>query len=85
MYEQPSADYRLRLIPVLLTPILMIFVAASIGFHTDASGSSRIPLVKLIQSVSGGGDGTSGDTGNAGVPPASWPNTGIFRANMTAR
>jgi type IV pilus assembly protein PilC len=52
MYEQ-QADNRLRLVPALLTPILMVVVAGAIGVTLTAM---FLPLLRLIQSVSGGAD-----------------------------
>jgi len=49
MYEQ-LAEQRLRLIPVILTPLLMIVVAAGIGITVAAL---FLPLVRLISSLSG--------------------------------
>jgi type IV pilus assembly protein PilC len=50
MYQQ-QADHRIRLVPVLVTP-LALFVMASVVM--TAVAAMFLPLVKLIQSVSGG-------------------------------
>jgi len=51
MYEQ-QAEQRLKLIPVVLTPLMMVVVAVGIGITIV---SLFLPLVKLIGSLSGGG------------------------------
>jgi type II secretory pathway component PulF len=50
MYEQ-QAEQRLRLMPSILTPILLILIAISVSLTI---GSMLLPLVNLIKSVSGG-------------------------------
>lgn len=50
MYEQ-QAEQRLRLLPTILTPILLVVIAGGVSLTI---GSMFLPMVKLIQSVSGG-------------------------------
>jgi type IV pilus assembly protein PilC len=53
MYAQ-QAEGRLRLLPSIVVPIMMIVVACAIGVTITAL---FLPLIKLVQSVSGGGEG----------------------------
>jgi len=48
MYEE-QAEQRLRILPSLITPLLMVFIAVALGLTVL---SMFLPLVKLIQSVS---------------------------------
>ena len=50
MYEQ-QAEQRLRLVPAVLTPLFMIVIGGAIGLCVVAM---FLPLVRLVQSVSGG-------------------------------
>ncbi len=50
MYEQ-QAEFRLRSVPSVLTPILMMFIGSAIGLCIIGL---FMPVIKLIQSVSGG-------------------------------
>jgi len=50
MYEE-QAEQRLRILPSLITPVLMVFIAVALGLTVAAM---FLPLVKLITSVSGG-------------------------------
>ena len=50
MYEQ-QAEHRLRLLPSILTPLFLIFIACGVGITI---GSMFLPMIKLIQSVSSG-------------------------------
>jgi type IV pilus assembly protein PilC len=51
MYEQ-QAEHRLRLLPSILLPLFIILIAGGVGITVAAM---FLPLVKLVQSVSGGG------------------------------
>jgi len=51
MYEQ-QAEHRLRILPSILTPLLIILIACGVSVTV---ASMFLPFVKLIQSVSGGG------------------------------
>ena len=51
MYEQ-QADRRLHMLPGILTPVLVVLTGFFIGLTVLAM---FLPLVKLVQSVSGGG------------------------------
>jgi type II secretory pathway component PulF len=53
MYEQ-QAEHRLRLMPAILTPLMLILIAGCVSITIL---SMFLPLVKLIQSVSGGEGG----------------------------
>jgi type IV pilus assembly protein PilC len=48
MYQQ-QAEMRLRIVPVVVTPILLLIVAASIGFVLTAL---LLPIFRLIQAIS---------------------------------
>jgi type IV pilus assembly protein PilC len=50
MYEE-QAEHRLRILPSILLPIYLIVIAGGVGLTITAL---FLPLVKLIQSVSGG-------------------------------
>jgi type IV pilus assembly protein PilC len=50
MYAQ-QAEGRLRTLPAILVPLMMVLVASAIGITLSAL---FLPLIKLIQSVSGG-------------------------------
>jgi type IV pilus assembly protein PilC len=48
MYQQ-QAEMRLRLVPLVVTPVLLLIVAASIGFVMAAL---LLPIFRLIQAIS---------------------------------
>jgi type IV pilus assembly protein PilC len=48
MYQQ-QAEMRLRIVPVVVTPVLLLIVAASIGFVMAAL---LLPIFRLIQAIS---------------------------------
>lgn len=50
MYEQ-QAEHRLQVLPSILTPLLLILIACTVSLTIAAM---FLPLIKLIQSVSGG-------------------------------
>jgi type IV pilus assembly protein PilC len=50
MYEQ-QAEHRLRILPSILTPLLLILIAGGVGTTIAAM---FLPMVRLIQAVSGG-------------------------------
>ena len=50
MYEQ-QAEHRLRFLPSILLPLFLMLIAGAVGTTVF---SMFLPLVKLIQSVSGG-------------------------------
>ncbi len=52
MYQQ-QAEHRLRMLPALITPIAMFIVAATV---MTTIAALLMPIMKLIQSVSGGDD-----------------------------
>ncbi len=51
---QDQAEQRVRLVPVVFTPIALFLIAGTVTITVVAM---FLPLVKLIQSVSGGGEG----------------------------
>jgi type II secretory pathway component PulF len=69
MYQQ-QAEHRIRLVPVIVAPVALFLIAATVMTTIAALAA---PLVKLIQAVSGGGltwpthlaDGRAGGTGGS--------------------
>ena len=51
---QIQAEHRLRTIPVILVPLLLVFMAVCLSVLISGT---FLPLIKLVQSVSGGEDG----------------------------
>ena len=47
MYQQ-QAEMRLRIVPLVATPVLLMIVAASIGFVMAAL---LLPIFRLIQAI----------------------------------
>jgi type II secretory pathway component PulF len=53
MYQE-QAEHRIRMVPVIVTPLALIAIAMTVGMTIIAL---FLPLVKLVSSVSGGEGG----------------------------